>query len=357
MVAAPPPFALERLGVIMTPDPDDPREAWGVLNPGGIRGTEGVYYLFPRLVAEGNYSRIGRARVLVDDTGVPQGVERLGVVLEPRESYEVTPYGGGVEDPRVTYLHPLGLYVMTYTAYAAYRPRIALAVSHDLVAWRRLGPLHFVTHAGGYDFNACPNKDGLLFPDVVPDPDGRPSLALIHRPTVPVPPQAPDRSLAAHPESIWISFTPVDAARADIRHLTDMQAHYLLMTPVAEWEQVKIGGGAPPIRLPYGWLLLYHGVANESTGVAGEDTAREPLLRYSAGAAVLSLEDPTTILYRSPRPILVPEQPHELYGVVPQVVFPTATDLHDDGRLDVYYGAADMVIAVARLTIPARLPV
>ena len=29
------PFALRRLGVIMTPDPDDPHEAWGVLNPGG----------------------------------------------------------------------------------------------------------------------------------------------------------------------------------------------------------------------------------------------------------------------------------------------------------------------------------
>jgi predicted GH43/DUF377 family glycosyl hydrolase len=28
------PYRLERLGVVMEPDPDDPREAWGVLNPG-----------------------------------------------------------------------------------------------------------------------------------------------------------------------------------------------------------------------------------------------------------------------------------------------------------------------------------
>ena len=373
MIAAPPPpFAMERLGVIMAPDPDDPREAWGVLNPGGTRGADGSYYLFPRLVAEGNYSRIGRVRVLMDDTGTPQGVARLGVVLEPRESYEVTPYGGGVEDPRVTYLHPLGLYVMTYTAYAAYRPRIALAVSRDLMAWQRLGPLRFSTHPGDDDLNALHNKDGLIFPDVVPDPRGRPSIALIHRPTLPVPRPATAYSVATHSESIWISFAPLDAARADIRHLTRMQTHYPLMSPLAAWEHVKIGGGAPPIRLPYGWLLLYHGVTNESTDVTNESTgaanesgdevanvtdAREPLKRYSAGAAVLSLEDPTTILYRSSRPILVPEQPHELYGVVPRVVFPTATDLHDDGRLDVYYGAADAVIGVARLTIPVHLPV
>ena len=43
------PFALQRLGLVMTPDPDDPREAWGVLNPGGVRAPDGTYTLFPRL--------------------------------------------------------------------------------------------------------------------------------------------------------------------------------------------------------------------------------------------------------------------------------------------------------------------
>jgi predicted GH43/DUF377 family glycosyl hydrolase len=42
--------------------------------------------------------------------------------------------------------------------------------------------------------------------------------------------------------------------------------------------------------------------------------------------------------------------------VVPGVVFPTATDLRGDGRLDVYYGCADTVVAAARLTIPPQLP-
>lgn len=351
------PFAMERLGIIMRPDPEKSREAWGVLNPGGVRGPDGAYYLFPRIVAEGNYSRIGRARVLFDQSGNPSGAERLGYALEPHEPYEVTMrLGGGVEDPRVTYVRPLRLYVMSYTAYTPHHPRIALAVSRDLLTWKRLGPLRFATGDDECDLNASGNKDGLVFPDLVDDPRGRPSIAILHRPTyamkhdphggvVVMPPGG-----AEHLENIWISFCPLEHTHADIGHLTHVGEHRVLLAPQAEWESLKIGGGAPPVRLPYGWLLLYH-------GVAGYQGAEQKHVRYCAGAAVLDLHDPTKILYRSPRPILEPELPQELEGVVPSVVFPTATDLRDESRLDVYYGAADSVIGAARLAIPATLPV
>ena len=80
-------FPVKRLGVIMNPRAGQPQEAWGVLNPGGVRSSDGAMHVFPRLVAEGNVSRIGHARVLFED-GVPVGAERLGVALEPRETYE-----------------------------------------------------------------------------------------------------------------------------------------------------------------------------------------------------------------------------------------------------------------------------
>jgi predicted GH43/DUF377 family glycosyl hydrolase len=44
----------------------------------------------------------------------------------------------------------------------------------------------------------------------------------------------------------------------------------------------------------------------------------------------------------------------ERTGLVADVVFPTAGDLRADGTFDVYYGAADQVIAAARVTIPER---
>ena len=64
-----PPFQMERLGIIMQPQAGNPLEAWGTLNPGGARSADGAYDLFARLVAEGNYSRIGRARVVFDAAG------------------------------------------------------------------------------------------------------------------------------------------------------------------------------------------------------------------------------------------------------------------------------------------------
>ena len=58
-------WTARRLGVVMEPDPGDPREAGGVCNPGCARGPDGELYLFPRLVAEGNYSRVGLALSLI----------------------------------------------------------------------------------------------------------------------------------------------------------------------------------------------------------------------------------------------------------------------------------------------------
>ena len=97
-------FKLQRLGMIMEPEPGNPHEVEGVLNPGVARGPDGELYLFPRLVAKGNYSRIGIARVRFNEAGNPVGAERLGIALEPEADYERRPDGGGgCEDPRVTY--------------------------------------------------------------------------------------------------------------------------------------------------------------------------------------------------------------------------------------------------------------
>src|SRR6266536_3108519 len=124
------PFGLRRLSVLMEPNPGDANEACGVLNPACARGPDGELYLFPRLVAEGNYSRIGVARVCFDAAGDPVSVERLGIALEPTEPYEKNPVtGGGCEDPRISWIETLGRYVMTYTAFSPAGPRIAIAVS------------------------------------------------------------------------------------------------------------------------------------------------------------------------------------------------------------------------------------
>lgn len=46
-------FKLQRLGTLMEPEPDNPQEIEGVLNPAAVRGPDGALYLFPRMVARG----------------------------------------------------------------------------------------------------------------------------------------------------------------------------------------------------------------------------------------------------------------------------------------------------------------
>jgi len=344
-------FAAERFGVIMRADPHDRREACGVLNPGGVRSFDGEMHLFPRLVAEDTYSRIARARVRFD-ANTPVGVDRLAMALEPLEPYEVGPSGGGCEDPRVVYIQALKRYVMTYTAYVPHEPRIAVAISEDLLTWQRLGPLQYEALEGSPDLNECGNKDGAFLPEVIQDPHGVPSFGILHRPTTRIRFDSQGADVTKPPsgeetlEHIWVSYVAVDAAQADIVNLASVRRHERVMAPEQSWESSKVGTGAPPVRLSYGWLLLYHAVSL----VSGHSC-------YCMGAAILDLERPSQVLYRTPTPILQPEMDYELNGIVADVVFPTAADLRADGRLDVYYGAADTVIAAARLTLPDRLPV
>jgi hypothetical protein len=55
-------FELKRIGQIMEPEPGNPLEVQGILNPAAIRGPDGQLYLFLRLVSRGNYSSIDIGR-------------------------------------------------------------------------------------------------------------------------------------------------------------------------------------------------------------------------------------------------------------------------------------------------------
>jgi predicted GH43/DUF377 family glycosyl hydrolase len=354
-------FKLHRLGMMMEPEPGNPNEVEGVLNPAAARGPDGHLYLLPRLVAKGNYSRIGIARVLFNQAGDPTGVERLGIALEPEADYERrADGGGGCEDPRVTYVEPLQSHIMSYTAFSQQGPRIALAISKDLFHWERLG-LATYAHWHGIELGDVDDKDASLFPVAIPNPSGRPELAMLHRPLFPG--TRPEetacgptlREVDLDRESIWISYCQMTMASRAPNHLGRFTSHHILATPVSPWERLKIGAGTPPMMTRHGWLILYHGVSEKP-----QPNPSEHHLCYSAGVMVLSKEHPQDILYRSTEPVLKPELPAECQGTVAHVVFPTGIDRRDDlgtpDRFDVYYGMADNRIGAARLNVPAELP-
>jgi len=352
---------MHRLGLVMEPAPGNPQEVEGVLNPAAIRGPDGELYLFPRLVARGNYSRIGIARVRFNQAGDPVGVERLGIALEPEADYERRPNGGGgCEDPRITFVEPLRRYIMTYTAFSPCGPRIALAISEDLFHWQRLGLATFGRYHG-VEIGDVDDKDASVFPVAIPSTSGRLDLAMLHRPLFPG--TRPEET-ACHPasrnvdldrESIWISYCPMALEGPEPYHLGHFDCHHRLATPVSPWERLKIGGGTPPILTRHGWLIVYHGVSE-----VGEPASAGHELCYSAGIMVLSTEHPRVIRYRSAEPLLTPVLPQERCGTVANVVFPTGIDRRDDlglpDRFDVYYGMADDRIGVARLDVPDFVP-
>jgi predicted GH43/DUF377 family glycosyl hydrolase len=346
------PFRLERLGVVMEPKPGDPREAGGVFNPGGVRGRDGEYYLFPRLVEAPNYSRVGIAKVLFEN-GDPVSVERLGYALEPDEAFERNPRTAGCEDARVTFIEALDLFVMVYSSYGPRSSRLGLAVSEDCLNWRRLGPALFSYEPEWHaDFNLFADKDAFFFPEPVADPDGEPALALVHRPDFDVGGMEPFVTLPDGIEEsrpgMWISYARLEEVRRDVRGLVDLRKHRPLAFPERDWEELKIGGGTPPARTPYGWFMVYHGIS----GRIDRSRDHQPEVHYRAGAMILADNDPLRIIYRSDVPILEPEEETERIGVVNNVIFPTALDARDDGRVDIYYGMADARIGVARLDLP-----
>ena len=238
-------FRMQRLGQIMEPEPGNPQEIEGVLNPAAVRGPDGELYLFPRLVARGNYSRIGIARVRFNDAGDPCGVQRLGIALEPEADYERLPNGGGgCEDPRVTFVEPLHCYMMSYAALSTIGPRIAFAVSDDLIHWKRLGLAAFEPY-DGIDFVHVDNKDASLFPVAIPNHAGKMQMAMLHRPLFPgtrpeeTACQAALREVDLAHESIWISYCPMAIGTAR-------------ETAVTSASSIRITGWRLPCRLGSG---------------------------------------------------------------------------------------------------------
>jgi predicted GH43/DUF377 family glycosyl hydrolase len=333
-----------RLGVVLAPD-GSMLEAEGVLNPGAVRDRDGRLLLFPRMVAPGNVSRIGIVRIASDGSA-----ERAGIALAPSVVYEYrdAPGGHGCEDARVTYLAELDRYVMAYTAFGPRGARIALAVSPDAVRWERLGLVTFPSD----ELNAVDNKDAAFFPDVVTAPSGTPCLAFFHRPMrgETINGQTPIPLILGLPpdqrEAACIAYVPLERARRDVRALGAPAESVRVLDVDPRWGRLKNGAGTPPVRTPYGWLSMFHGV-DAVEGPAG------PALFYSAGVMINDIEQPHRIVYRSPEPVLVPETRAERFGTVNDVVFPTGIDPAGAGEFDIYYGAADAKIARARLTVEA----
>lgn len=236
-----------------------------------------------------------------------------------KEQWEINPFPSlaaeeqfaeeqwGLEDPRIVWLEEEKCYAITYVSFSKGGPLVSLALTENFKEFVKYGPLL-----------PPEDKDAALFPRRF-RADGGKRYALIHRPII---------RGEAH---IWISFSP------DLRHWGDHQI--LLPVRPGWWDQHRVGLGTPPVATPYGWLIFYHGVRHTASGSL-----------YRVGAALLDLEDPRRVLCRTEEWIMSPQEPYELLGDVPGVVFPTGIIVDEEkNEIRLYYGAADRCVGLAFL--------
>ncbi len=150
------------------------------------------------------------------------------------------------------------------------------------------------------------------------------------------------------PFHIWYSFSP------DLRYWGDSEL--LLGCEDVPFANRKIGGGAPPIKTDRGWLLIFHAVDDDPDRITTVAGNRQWSKRYTAGAALFDLADPTRLIAVTKSPLLVAEAPYETGHDklwTEYTIFPCGAILQDDRKtLRVYYGAGDYCTCLAETTLP-----
>jgi beta-1,2-mannobiose phosphorylase / 1,2-beta-oligomannan phosphorylase len=344
---------------IFTRNPNNPiitpgEQLWRratVFNPAAIVGKDGRIYVMERAAGELRPFCCSLG-LLVSDDGVhfEHVLDRPVITPEDLGSKH-----GSVQDPRLTLTD--GRYYLTY----AFRPyswssyptgvgvpeshetqfddippppeagdivstnvisgrsdnltRSGISVSDDLIHWEHLG---LVTEP------ELDDRDVILFPEKI---NGR--WAMLRRPL-----QWVGAAYGVTGASMWLSYSD------DLLTWTDTK---LVARAEFSWEDNRIGGATPPILLPEGWLVLYHGVQTIDKSVKR--------VVYRVGALLLDKNDPSKVLARTTEPILEPREYYEKFGLyIPNVVFPTGNFIKDED-LWVYYGVCDTAIALATAPI------
>jgi 4-O-beta-D-mannosyl-D-glucose phosphorylase len=107
--------------------------------------------------------------------------------------------------------------------------------------------------------------------------------------------------------------------------------------------EAKNGQGPAPLKTPYGWLHLAHGVRNTAAG-----------LRYVLYVFMTDLDNLTKVIYKPGGYFIAPEG-DERFGDVPNVVFSNGWIMDEDETIYIYYASSDTRMHVATSTLAKLL--
>jgi beta-1,2-mannobiose phosphorylase / 1,2-beta-oligomannan phosphorylase len=303
------------LNPILAPNPANPWESVSVFN-GCITKQNSLYTLLYRaLSSPQNYQGINLQLSTIGKTTSPDRTHftNRSQLIKPECDWEKF----GCEDPRVVFLD--NKYYIFYTALSNFPPsapsiKVGLAISPDLEV---ISEKHLVT-----PFNA---KAMSLFPEKIAG-----KYVAILTANTDLPPAQIAIAMFDTEDQIWSAdfwrnwYPTVDSFTLPLRWSTA--------------DQVEVG--APPVKTPYGWLLVYSYIKNYFTS--------NP--QFTIRAVLLDINNPLKIIGRIDDPLLIPKRDYELSGTVSNVVFPSGAMIEND-HLFIYYGAADSSCNVASTPI------
>lgn len=232
-------------------------------------------------------------------------------LIKPEESWERF----GCEDPRITKIN--NQYFIFYTALSTYPfsaegIKVGLAITKDFKKIEK----HPIT-----PFNS---KAMTLFPERI---NGKlAALLSVHTDS---PPAKNCLAFFDKVEDMWSEQYWREWYYSLPEHEIDLE--------LGTKHLVEIG--APPIKTKYGWLLIYANVRDYHSP--------NPTL-FGIEAALLDLKDPKKIIGMTNDPLLVPQEDYELYGKVPNVIFPSGAIVKNKD-LYIYYGGADTHLCAAKV--------
>jgi predicted GH43/DUF377 family glycosyl hydrolase len=273
-------------------------ESAGTFNPAVVRHNGEFVMLYRAQDANGT-SRLGYA----ESTDGIHFTRSANPVLSPETDYEKN---GGVEDPRLVKIG--STYYLTYTGYNKKDAQLCLAISGDLVHWRRLG---VVVPAYQGNWNKGWTKSGAILSEKI---DGQHWMYWLGT--------AADKT-----DQMGLSRSK------DLIHWTEVTQTPVLPRRPGKFDSRVVEPGPPPFLSDGGILLIYNGADDN--------------LVYRTGIAIFDRKDPSKLLYRSDSPVFEPQLEWEKAGQVPNVVFVEGVVQRGDDWL-IYYGAADKYIGIAK---------
>lgn len=233
---------------------------------------------------------------------------------------------GGCEDPRVAMTED-GTFLILYTQWNRKIPRLAAALSKDLIHWEKYGSAFQKAYDGKFAdrFSKSASivttvKDGKL---VITKINGKYLMYW------------GEKDVFAATSTDLVDWKPIVDQDGELKVLASPRKGY--------FDSELTECGPPAVLTQSGIVLIYNG--KNKGGIEGDTTYTANA--YCAGQILFDKNDPYNVIDRLNTPFLIPEEPFEESGQYPAGTVFVEGLVYSKQKWFLYYGCADSRVAVA----------